>query len=330
MSLSVKALIRKEWKQGRTLLALITLLFVFLYPLRTIVVLKDWRERLGEEYFYPEYEVPAALLPNLTAVLILILLIMLAVIFIGVERNTRRHDFAFALPFKRSTMFVVKWLIGVGGVTLVMFIMYSLSYVLVSTSEFHGYVEGTYLSYIVKPWLSYVVMYTLTLFIGTITGEMVSQLALTFIFTVFPIGFIVLLNGFFSLHAVSLTNYLNILELDELVWPLYLFDITSFSVWPPIIASVLFLIGGTWLYEHNPSEHNGEFLLFKSLEPVFRIGIIVCFALLGGIILSALVPYTLSIGMKILFYWIGVAIFAFISYILTKRLFTMNITVKGK
>lgn len=179
--MSVKALFRKEWKQSWVLLTMITLLFVFLYPMRTFLGLNDWRERANDQYFYPHYEVPAIFGVSMTGIMILIFLVLLAVQFLGTERNTRRHDFAFALPFKRRTMFFVKWLFGVGTVTVAMLVTFTIAYAVIMGSEFAVYLDGyQFWGMFLSPWLGYIAMYSFTLFIGTITGEMISQIVLTF------------------------------------------------------------------------------------------------------------------------------------------------------
>ncbi|NEU30763.1 ABC transporter permease [bacterium LRH843] len=338
--MSIKGLVRKEWKQSKLILIMLSILFVFHYPMRAILGLGDWRERAGEEYFMPEFEVPSIFGPSLPSFLILLLLVYLAVQFIGTERNTRRHDFSFALPFKRSTMYFVKWLVGVGVVTVAILVTFTSAYILVSTSEFGMYLNSgdiSFLTLFFTHLFGYIAMYSFALFIGTFTGEMGSQIALTIIFTIFPAGIIILLSSFLDLHAPWLLKYLHeqFQFLQKLVWPLYTMMSVingpiSVNLLYPIIATALFLFVGAWLYERNPSEHNGEFLLFKQLEPIFRVGIVVCFALLGGMIVSGLVPYTLTGSTQILFYWIGFFIFLLLSFLLTRRLFAMNITVKGK
>ncbi len=189
---------------------MITLLFVFLYPMQAILELEEWRELTltNQEYFMPEHAVPGVFGPGISGMLIMIFLVLLAVQFIGTERNTRRHDFSFALPFKRRTMFFVKWMIGAAATTAAMLITFTIAYLLISTSEFGMYIEQySYLSLFLSPWLGYLSMYTFTLFIGTITGEMVSQIALTFIFTIFPVGIIALIDSFIRLHFGVYNQY---------------------------------------------------------------------------------------------------------------------------
>ncbi|WP_100406834.1 hypothetical protein [Bacillus solitudinis] len=331
--MQIKALVRKEWKQGKVVLMLITLLFIFQYPMRAVLGLQDLRETRNENWFMPEHQVPNIFGPGVPTMLIIVFIVLLAVQFIGLERNTRRHDFSFALPFKRRTIFLVKWGLGTSLITAVMFFSFLLAYFLIITSEFAVYLEPyNFLSLILAPWLGYVAMYTFALFIGTITGEMVSQIALTFIFTVFPLGSMVLISQFIDLHFSMYPRYPEFLQ--QFVWPMYALSPpgggSNLSLWIPAIAIVFFVILSQWLYEKNHNEHNGEFLIFKELQPIFRVGIIICFAMLGGMLFSSLVPYSLGNGAQILCYWIGAGIFIFLSYLLTKRLFTMNITVKGK
>ncbi|WP_017728286.1 ABC transporter permease subunit [Halalkalibacterium ligniniphilum] len=335
--MQTKALWFREWKQTKALLFIMGLLFVIQYPVTAMTRLQTLRELQRENIdIYPEWDIPSVFGSSLPTVLIIFFVILLAVTFMGMERNTRRQDFAFSLPVKRSTLFMTKWLIGVGAITIFMLITYAMAYALIYTSEFSQYLEPyTHLTLFVMPWLGYLALYSFSLFIGTIAGEMVSQFALTFIFTFFPIGFMYLIESFlrvhFSYHLSSQFHWLN-----AIVWPNYITRMpypdynAGWEVLIPAVATILFLALGRELYERNHNEHNGEFLIFKNLELFFRIGIIGCFALLGGMLFSGLVQYNMNKNFVILFYWIGLILFLFISYKLTRRLFAMNITVKGK
>jgi hypothetical protein len=345
-SLSAKGLIRKEWKQSRAILLMITLLFLFHFPIRAMVSLENWREEIKlnptEAMNYLEWSVHRSLGMSVFSIAIVILLVTLAVQLIGSERSTRRQDFAFALPYRRRTMFFVKWLIGIIPLVAIYPITFASSYFIISSSEFGFHLEGVNITEaFFFPLLGFVATYSFTLLIGTITGEMISQIALTFIFTVFPVGILVLLGYFFDINFNNdfLLGRMSE-EASRFIWPVYtVYNPTSamgdsefMNLWVPAVASIIFLVLGQWLYEHNHSEYNGEFLIFKQLEPFFRVGIIACFALLGGMVGSGLVPWSLKNGsiLMVVFYWIGAGIFTYLSYLLTKRLFSMNITIKGK
>ncbi|WP_368504724.1 hypothetical protein AB3N04_03370 [Alkalihalophilus sp. As8PL] len=344
--MSVKGLIRKEWKQSRAILLMIALLFLFHFPIRAMVSLENWREEIRlnptEAMEYLAWSVHSSLGMSVFSIVILILLVTLAVQLIGSERSTRRQDFAFALPYKRRTMFFVKWVIGVVPTSIIYSLTFACTYLLVNSSEFGFHLEGVNIAEaFILPLLGFVATYSFTLLIGTITGEMISQIALTFIFTIFPVGILLLLGYFFD---INFNNSFLLGRMSEeaarFIWPVYtVYNPTSamgdsefMSVWVPGVAIIVFLVLGQWLYERNLSEYNGEFLIFKQLEPFFRVGIIVCFALLGGMVGSGLVPWSLQSGgtLMVVFYWVGASIFTYLSYLLTKRLFSMNITIKGK
>ncbi|WP_088102441.1 ABC transporter permease subunit [Halalkalibacter urbisdiaboli] len=326
------ALLQKEWKQGKIMLLMVGLLLLFHYPIRAIIAIEDWREAIKQDYFMP-HSVPEFFGPSMPGMLAIIFIVLLAVQFIGTERNTRKHDFSFALPFSRRSMLFTKWALGAGFITVFMFVFSFIAFWLIRSSEFSAHLEGyNLLSFVLLPWLGYLATYTFALFIGTITGEMISQIALTFIFIVFPFGIFVLINHFTDLHFRSYIHPPNIFEL--LIWPLYVIkpyteqDLATW--WIPALAIIILILLSQWLYERNDSEYNGEFLIFKQLQAFFRFGILTCFALLGGMIVSGLVPYTLSDTTKIIFYWSGAFLFMFLSYLMTRRLFTMNIMFKGK
>ncbi|MEC2070560.1 ABC transporter permease subunit [Alkalihalophilus marmarensis] len=344
--MSVKGLLRKEWKQSRAILFLITLLFLFHFPIRAMVSIENWREEVrsapAEAMNYLEWSVHSALGMSVFSLVIIVLLVTLAVQLIGSERSTRRQDFAFALPYRRRTMFLVKWLMGVVPVLILYPITFLSAYFMIVSSEFGFHLDGVnFLEAFMLPLLGFIATYSFTLFIGTITGEMISQIALTFIFTIFPVGILVLVGYFFEVNFNNGYFFGRISEeASRFIWPIYtVYNPTSamgdgefMNLWIPLAATLLFVGAGQWLYEQNHSEFNGEFLIFKQLEPIFRAGIIVCFALLGGMIGSGLVPWSLKNGsiLELVFYWVGAAIFTYLSILLTNRLFSMNITIKGK
>ncbi|MDE5412711.1 hypothetical protein [Alkalihalobacterium chitinilyticum] len=334
-----KALWMKEFKQTKALIFGLLLLFFFDFPIRVSLSLESWKTLEEQAAINPDmyghvivndYMVRSLFFGGFATFLGLILIVLLAGIMIGSERNTRKNDFSFALPYKRSDMFLTKWLIGFVTITTFYTINYFAAYFLVATSNYSHFLEQfSHVQLFITPLLGFITLFSFAMLIGTIAGEMISQMALTFIFTFFPFGFYFLLQGFWMVHT---NGYLPEPEaLTYLVWPIYSID--TYSSKPlliPIAATIIFTIIATRLYMVNKAEHNGEFLIFKGLQPIFKVGIIVCFSLLGGMLISSLTPYTNGNILTIVFYWIGFLVFAYLSYRLTTRLLTMNVTVKNK
>lgn len=337
-----RALWMKEYKQSKILLWVLLAIFFFDYPIRISSQLESWRQIQKDaithnfDFVVDEWMVRNLFGGGFSTFMSVILIVLLAGLLIGAERNTRKNDFSFALPFKRSQMFITKWLIGTLAIITFYSINFFVAYFIISSSEYAEFlVNVSPLNIFMSAILGYIAMYSFALLIGTISGEMISQMVLTFIFTFFPLGFFVLIESFYSVHFGSYLNQPRFLE--AIVWPIYVFEARyhqdlnlTINLLIPFVAIIIFTVLANWLYSINKIEHNGEFLIFKVLHPVFRIGIIVCFALLGGMIISSLAHHSFNSILQIVFYWIGVGLFGFLSYLLTNRLLTMNVTVKNK
>lgn len=321
----IKALFKKDLKLSRMLLLILTLLFVFQYPLQMVLEIGQLRELNATTPSGLIYNVFAS---SAVSVFIIMAIVVLGGLLIGLERNTRRHDFSLSLPVSRKKMFAVKAAIGLGTILILFSLNVFLAYVILWTSEYSGALANfDFLTMYLMPMLAYMAIFSFTLFIGTISGEMISQIVLSFIFMIFPFGFPVLVSAFIAVHGLQqplmgrLGVVLGVLVTDFRAEHAVTFILAALAL---ILIASLFV--GTMLYAKGKSERDGEFLLFTSLKPVFLIGIVGCFAMLGGTIFSV---FGYTAGGAISFYWIGALIFGGISWIITKRLLQMNLTMKS-
>lgn len=327
--MKAKGLWMKEYKQSKMYVWMLLTLFVIMLPVRASLHLDQWEEMTKQGIQFDDYLIRSLFGVNIPSIIVIFLLIVMAAAMIGAERNTRRNDFTFALPYKRSDIFLVKWLMGVLPIILFYTINFGIAYLMVTSSEYMNQFLGfDFWSYFIYPLLGYVTTYTFALFIGTFCGEMTSQVILTYIFIFFPFGFTFLLSSFLWINFEA--SLPNMEFVRHITWPIYIF-VDNYSIYnnhilTPIIATIIFVVVGQWLYSKNHIEHNGEFLIFKQLQPIFFVGIVVCFALLGGIIVSE-VTYMSN---KLIFYWIGFFTFGVMSYLLTRRLLRMNVMMKNK
>lgn len=322
-----KGLWLKEYKQSKLYVWMLLTLFIIMLPVRASLHLDQWAEMTKQGISFDAHLIRSLFGASMPSFLVLFLLIVMAAVMIGAERNTRRNDFTFALPFKRSNIFLVKWLMGVLPIVVFYSINFVIAYFMVTSSEYMvQFPDFEFGRYFIYPLLGYVTTYTFALFIGTFCGEMASQIILTYIFIFFPFGFTFLLSSFLW---INFDTYLPNMDFaTHITWPIYIFvdAFWNYHIWVPIIATIVFVVVGQWLYTKNHIEHNGEFLIFKQLHPIFLVGIVVCFALLGGIIISE-VTYMTN---KLIFYWIGFITFGAMSFLLTRRLLRMNVMMKNK
>ncbi|UCZ54254.1 hypothetical protein LGQ02_05685 [Bacillus shivajii] len=332
-----KGLGYQNYKQTRMIMSMIFVLFTIHLPFQALLTLESWRTE--KEYFSEFHNQPfevftyqihqifsAGLLPFLVAVAI----ILLAGLLIGTERNTRRNDFTFSLPFRRREIYLSKTIYGASCISFFHTFHFMLAYFIVKQSEFSYVLERVTLTEIFwGPLIGFLLLFTFSMFIGTIAGEMISQVFLTFIFAVFPTGFWILLQG---LIDVNFSTYVNIpIFIDQLTIFSYLFwhNPSTQSVIFGLVGIALAIFLGVILYERNRVEHNGEFLIFKQLHPIFLTGMIICFSLLGGVIMASLAPWNAE-TLRIISYWIGFFTFMIFADYISQKILRMNVIVKNK
>ncbi|WP_027965359.1 ABC transporter permease [Halalkalibacillus halophilus] len=322
-----KALWMKEWKHASVICFSLLLTFIVAYPVMIGTQMDTWRGMMENDpemwqQVQSSYVNMAFGLTFLTVISVVVI-ILLAGFLIGLEKNTKRHDFTMALPFSRASMFITKYLLGLITILVSYSVAFWSGYLVVYQSEFQAVlselnVSQTYLS----PLLAFFVIYSFGMMIGTISGEMKSQLVLTFIFLIFPQGIFMLVYGLFFAHGVNMdSTYGNEFVFRDIFWFSYLdpvqFDINLIY---PLVGGILFTGIGLFLFTKTQSEYSGEFLMFRHLHPVFAIGIPICTGLFGGYMLSGMVAYNASSVVMISMYWLGFIIGITFAWLITRKL----------
>ncbi|EOV9526143.1 ABC transporter permease subunit [Bacillus cytotoxicus] len=312
-----KALWIRNYKQGKYVIWLFWLSTLYIFPykyyIRAEQIAKYFHLKKSDPYYmYSLHGAEPILFPAL-------LLIGLAILLIGWERNNQTIDFLWSMPFKRSHLFLSKWLLGIVHIVGALIFSWLLMYIIYkntihvhyqSFSPFH-----VYFSYVI---MTLIAIYTFTLFIGTITGNVISQSVLSCIMIIFPLCIFQLVFPFFALH-VNLSpkefndiyaKYATYTKNTSIIAPLEYFHIEydydsqrdSFEdgfgnrqtgptyhqippVWTLLSPAIYILIClplGVYLYRRAPNEHNGKILLYPKLHKYFLICTSLCFALLGA------------------------------------------------
>ncbi|SDO28995.1 hypothetical protein [Alkalicoccus daliensis] len=335
-----KGLWFQNYKQSKFIIWILLVLFVLQMPLQAILSLETWTERAEQaaetdEYVYEvqAWDINQIFSQGMFTVFVAVALVLLASLLIGLERNTRRNDFTFSLPYKRSTLFYAKWALGVTVITGFFALNYIPSYIIIHQSEFaYGLNLVSSLEIFWAPLLGYIFFYTFALLIGAITGEMVSQVVLTFLLGFLPLILLTLFQEFMQVHDFFFFSIGSQPRFITYLTPFY-YTIGEMGEMIGIFLAVLFTIictlGGAALYERNKIEYNGEFLIFKQLNPVFIVILTIIIALFGGLIVSSLAPWGAN-ALRIISYWIGFSTFLLFALLLIRRLIIMNITFSGK
>ncbi|SDY47508.1 ABC transporter permease subunit [Bacillus sp. 166amftsu] len=352
-----KALWIRNYKQGKYVITLFWLSILYALPYKYYAAAQHTDEYLRTTtdtyYMYHLEGADAILFPGL-------LLMVLAILLIGWERNNQSIDFLWSMPFKRSHLFLSKWLLGIVHIVsplslswLLMFIIYknTIHVQYQSFSPFHVYFAYTIITLIA--------VYTFTLFIGTITGNVISQSVLSYIIIILPLYIFQLAFPFFALHIdlsreeynynyikhekytenISVVAPLNQFRInynydpqrdtfeDEFgnirTGPTYHHTPSAWTLLSPVIYILICLPLGAYLYTRAPNEHNGKILLYPRLHKYFLICTSICFALLGGTIF---IDGSNSLPLYYI-YFIGSGI---LTYIILQRLLKHKLSLYAK
>ncbi|MFD0770819.1 ABC transporter permease subunit [Bacillus sp. CGMCC 1.60114] len=292
-----------------------------------------------------------------------LILIALACVLIGWERNNQSTDFLFSMLFKRKDIFLTKWLFGVLNIITVNIICWISMYRIKNVSFHEQYQIFTpFHTYFLYATIVLIAIYTFTLFIGTITGNIFSQSGLTAILLFLPYGLVLLISGFVYTHTRDSVEALGEIERKtheylqhvSIVAPLESFDIhfnyhpiakfdeqgneistlppddpkkttpvpSAWKLLTPFAYIIIFLPIGTLLYTRAPNEQNGKILLFPQLQKWFIGCTVLCFALFGGRLLGGRDAF--------LAYYVGFFIASIVSYFVFTRLLKWKFSFGGR
>ncbi|MDP7977008.1 ABC transporter permease subunit [Bacillus sp. WLY-B-L8] len=308
-----------------------------------------WNYRFHYNYIFPEE----------TIVIQGALVIILGCVIIGWERHNQSIELLWSMPFKRTHIFLTKWLFGVCNIISVLVLNWGIFAILKKTTFHNKYqIFSPFHYYFLYAAIVLVAIYTLTLCIGTIAGNIVSQGLLTTIVLILPFVLSLLIAGFISVHTNHSyaktyereNAYMNNVEKLTVFSPMMHFKIhfnyapqyagtddkTSKqinepnyssipSLWTlisPILYTLILLPLSTYLYARSPNEQNGKILLFPKLQKFFIICTVTCFALLGARLLGGI--------NSLASYYIGFLGTGGITYLILSRLLKWRFSLVGR
>jgi acetoin utilization transport system permease protein len=333
-----KALWLRNWKQAKYVV--IAFWIVLFYTLPFHYISKLWNAM----YVAVNYNQSITYSNYFEAVLIsfagTFTLIVLAGVLIGQERADKTSDFHLSLPFSRKDIFLSKWLFGVSNIVIGLGINVLLNVVLVQTTMINMYEQANHwLTFYLIAVVVFTAIYSLALFIGTITGHIVSQLVLSFVSLILVQGVAILIERayliIFDSFSYFRSNNLYKFIVDSSTLPYILMDYkVSFSnrngfyvggrgeefsiLIPAICLIIISLLLGMVIYNRTKNENNGKALLFPMLHIPFIACTVICCALFGGFFFASLFNHTIS-------YYIGFAGAGIGVFFLLRRILTLKI-----
>lgn len=220
--------------------------------------------------------------------------IILAAVLMGHERDQNTFSLLLSMPYSRRDLIYNKFVLGWGQI-LTIFVLNAL--VMTVLVQVYSSIPFPFDVTVIWAWaLRYIIVlsfvFAFTMFISSISGTTLGNGVLSLIFLFFPMGFLALIA--LNLDYWDLLSGLNIFYTSKeigflLTVPTYIMDNSVLWYRNPLpIYGVLLILTGIlyqltqYLFARNRLENNGEVLMFEQLEGFFKLGVAVCFALLGG------------------------------------------------
>ena len=150
------------------------------------------------------------------------ILTILACTLIGWERQNNASDLLWSMPFKRSHLYITKWLFGICNIAAVVILNWGL-FAIMKRLTFHNkyQVFSPFHSYFIYMLIVLIAIYTLALCIGTIAGNVISQGFLTAAILIFPALLPSLISGVIAVHSVP--TFMRTMALYMMLWKTYVF-----------------------------------------------------------------------------------------------------------
>ncbi|MBE4909609.1 ABC-2 transporter permease [Bacillus luteolus] len=344
-----KGLWLKDYKQSKFILWALWLVSLYI-PIKVVneiqhlnVAIQFWKES-GERNPF-EYH----LYWNNTdvAFLQILVVLILACTLIGLERTNQSMDLTLSLPFKRQTIMLTKWLLGVINIIGATIVSIVAAVILLSNSLLIDYMDSGILWYYGLVSIFVLIgVYTFALLIGFMGASVISQFVFSVIFLLFPMGMAMLIDEFFNYHweALGLGHFylpnviyslfehisfpIQLLLLDHRINGFlhgYVNGPNQLGLEPLIVPVIVTIVGlGLIMYfsKAMKSENNGKILVYEKFQPVLKVGVFVCFYLLGGAIFPSFI-YNYNESPHVITYHIGGLLLALIvSFIVSKLLGT--------
>ena len=294
-----KVLFKKDWKITRWLTYIMIIMLLFSATLRISSYYDDYK------YMAKNFSISKEELINQTkqqisdifmyfdgqsAILIIIFPIALTAILFGEEKRKKTFETLAVMPYTRYEIYFNKLLLSIISVILPIVIN---GIIMLAMLGFNKELRNFYSTIDVLKW-AWMSFYTILPFLGfsflfaTITGTTLSQIILTGIFLIFPIGFWYLLRLNFWKWGLGDVYIYKYEAFFEKICLLSVFDKELSPIYLIIISIAMFVVSKI-LFDKNKMERNGETLEFEGIEMFFKVGVSICTMLLMGIIFDGVI-----------------------------------------
>jgi acetoin utilization transport system permease protein len=262
---------------------------------------------------------------------LMLTLFVLALIQLGFEKRNGVQEMLFSFPYSRRSVFVTKWLFGVGLLAASLLLNTFIDMVIFASSPVSSYFNLAYhANEVLYTLLSVTAIYSLAMLLGAISGSIASQSVFTFLVFILPFGIWTLVNEFIQVHSgVNPSTYYNwyySMQQNFSVQSYLTVRYDEISFKEVVIMGLLLLItawGGLIAYERSRTENNGKLLIFEGWERVMQVSFVACFALLSGMFLSSV----FETQNRIVLYYIGLIAGLFLGMSIIRRLSRIRLKI---
>ncbi len=267
--------------------------------------------------------------------LLIIVPVLMAIFLFRFLHVKHAAEMMHSLPLKREKIFFHYTLSGIVGLIVPVVLSALIIIILYSVIDLSAYFQmedifiwaGTVI-------LLNLVLFTAGVFVAMMTGTSVIQAVLTYIFLLFPAGFMVLIlsNLHFLLFGFPMDYYLN--SKIELMSPLTfiaLLDerIMDWKITAVYAAAFLVIYGlSLFFYKKRKIESASETIAFPKLRSVFKYGMTFCFTMLGGVYFTAISDGA-QIGWLFFGYFIGAVIGYYTAEMVLQKTWRVFRKIKG-
>lgn len=250
----------------------------------------------------------------------LIIPIVVALLIYRYLQSRSNSDMIHSLPIKRETLYISHAFVGAlfllvpiiltGFIITIINIVYGLDFIFT--------LEYLWIQ-IANVVIMQLVLYSITIFVGTVTGMTIPQGIITYIVLLLPIGMYQLLSYNIMLYVYGFNyeispNYIYILsplvKVLEISWDsLNIIEFIGYFLFVIVVLAI-----GIICYKKRKLENNLQVIVFKPLNYLFKYGVTFSLMLLSGMYF-----YRVTSGdMK--WVWFGYLIFGFIGYALAEAI----------
>jgi len=225
----------------------------------------------------------------LQVVLICTVPVILAVLLFNYLHNNRAAAVMHSLPFNRKTLFCSHI---AAGLVLLLLPVIATGLVLIALN-LTTHLKDYYSLLNILNWMGLTVLFdillfSITVFVGMFTGNVVAHIAFTYILQLLPTGLYLLVVENLSnlIYGYASVNYSG-LKYDFPLMILVsgtdseLFTAGTTAVY--FLAAVLFLVAAAYVYQLRHLEAAGEVIAFPIIQPVFKYGVTFCTMLVAGV-----------------------------------------------